>query len=57
MWTVSISPLAPQARAVPMASATCPAAPRAEAAMPARNRVAAITGADKGVDSVAIRGL
>ena len=43
------SPVAPTARAVPMAWAAMDAAPHAEAALPARNRAAAITGADVGV--------
>ena len=39
----------PHDRAVPIACAANPAAPRAEAAFPPRSRVAAITGADSGV--------
>jgi hypothetical protein len=40
-----------------MASAISAAAPRAEPALPARNWVAAITGAASGVLIVAIKGL
>jgi hypothetical protein len=40
-----------------IASAIILAAPRAEPALPERSLVAAITGADKGVDTVAISGL
>ena len=43
----------PQSRAVAMARAVRLAAPRAEAALPPRSRVAAITGADSGVLMVA----
>ena len=46
-------PVAPQARAVPTASAARLAAPRLEAAFPPRSRAAAITGADSGVLTVA----
>jgi hypothetical protein len=42
--------------AVVMASATSDAAPRADAALPARNWVAAITGAASGVLTVATSG-
>jgi len=42
-------PVQPQARAVPMACAARLAAPRAEAAFPARSLVAAATGAASGV--------
>jgi len=52
----TISPVAPQARAVLIASATNAAAPRAEAALPARSRAAAITGAEAGVEIVASSG-
>ena len=48
-----ISPLHPVSRAVPMASAANPAAPRAEFAFPPRSRAAAITGAPSGVQMVA----
>ncbi len=44
-----IFPVQPQARAVAMARAARLAAPRAEAALPPRSRVAAITGAAIGV--------
>jgi hypothetical protein len=44
----------PLAFVVARASATNRAAPRAELAPPFRSRVAAISGADVGVDSVAI---
>ncbi len=47
------SPVTPQDRVVLIASATSRAAPRAEFADPLRNRVATITGADDGVDTVA----
>ena len=47
------SPLHPMARAAPMAPAANRAAPRAEFAFPPRSRVAAITGAPSGVDTVA----
>lgn len=43
--------------AVVIASVIMLAAPRAEPALAARSRVAVITGADRGVDSVAISGL
>ena len=46
-------PVQPAARAVPIASAIIEAAPRAEAALPPRSRVAAITGAASGVQIVA----
>ena len=49
----TISPVHPIARAVPMASAANRAAPRAEFAVPPRSRVAAITGAPSGVQTVA----
>ena len=39
-------PVQPQARAVPIAWAARPAAPRAEGAFPPRSLVAATTGAD-----------
>ena len=42
-------PVHPAARAVPAASVIMEAAPRAEAALPPRSRVAAITGAASGV--------
>src|SRR5512144_415310 len=48
-----ISARMPAARAVRTASATNRAAPRAEFADPFRSRVAAITGADDGVEAVA----
>ena len=53
----TICPDAPQERAVVIASEIWLAAPRAEPALPARSRVAAITGAHSGVDSVVISGL
>ena len=43
----------PHSRAVPMACAARLAAPRAEAAFPPRSLLAAITGADSGVLTVA----
>src|SRR5260221_539830 len=46
-------PVHPAARAVPIASAAKLAAPRAVFALPPRSRVAAITGADRGVLTVA----
>ena len=46
-------PVQPQSRAVPIAWTAMLAAPRAEAAFPPRSRVAAITGADSGVLTVA----
>jgi len=49
----TIVPVQPQARAVVMACAARLAAPRAEAALPPRSLVAAITGADSGVLTVA----
>ena len=49
-------PVAPAARATPIASATSPAAPRAEPAFPLRSRVAATTGAANGVQIVATSG-
>ena len=48
-----IVPVQPHSRAVPMARAARLAAPRAEAAFPPRSRVAAITGADSGVLTIA----
>jgi hypothetical protein len=48
-----IRPVAPHRFVVARASATSRAAPRAELVEPFRNRVAAITGADVGVDTVA----
>ena len=45
-------PLAPQVRAVRMVSATNAAAPRAEFEGPLRSLVAAITGADRGVETM-----
>ena len=47
---------APAGRATPIASATSPAAPRAEPAFPPRSRVAATTGAAIGVLTVATSG-
>ena len=47
-------PVAPQSRAVPMARAARPSAPRAEGAFPPRSRVAAATGAASGVLTAAI---
>jgi len=47
------SPDTPQPRAVVIASATSRAAPRAEFAEPFRSRVATITGAEDGVETVA----
>jgi len=47
-------PPAPQAFAVFSASATSREAPRALFAFPDRNRVAAITGRDSGVDTIPI---
>ncbi|TDB92266.1 hypothetical protein E1267_43910, partial [Nonomuraea longispora] len=47
-------PVQPAWRAVPMDSRTAEAAPRAEAAVPPRNRLAATTGADSGVDMVTV---
>ena len=44
-----IVPVQPQSRAVPMARTARLAAPRAEAALPPRSLVAAITGAASGV--------
>ena len=49
--------MAPQARLVFTASATRRAAPRAEFADPLRSRVATITGAESGVDTVASNAL
>lgn len=46
------SPAAPLARAVRMLSVTNAAAPRAELVGPLRRRVAAITGADRGVETI-----
>jgi hypothetical protein len=45
-------PVHPAARPVPAASVIIEAAPRAEAAFPPRSRVAAITGAASGVQTV-----
>ena len=50
----SPAPPAPQARAVTSASVISRAAPRAEFTEPFRSRVAAITGAARGVLTVAI---
>ncbi len=47
------SPLPPHALVVTRASATDRAAPRAELVPPRRNLVAATTGADSGVDTMA----
>lgn len=52
-----MSPVAPQARAVPIVSATMLAAPLLEPVLPERSLLAATTGADIGVDTVATRGL
>jgi hypothetical protein len=49
-----ISPLAPTARAAVIASATMLAASRDEPALPARNLVAAITGAACGVPATIV---
>jgi hypothetical protein len=49
--------VAPQDRAVPIVSAIMLAAPRLEPVLPERSRVPATTGADNGVDNVAISGL
>jgi hypothetical protein len=50
-------PVAPAWRAVVMASTTRLAAPRAEAALPPRNRAVVTTGAANGVDTAAINAL
>jgi len=52
-----ISPAAPARRTVASASASSFAAPRAELVEPLRSRVAAINGADSGVDTTASRAL
>jgi hypothetical protein len=48
----TIGPEAPHRRAVAKVAATNDAAPRAELVEPFRSRVAAITGAEVGVDTV-----
>jgi len=50
-------PVAPALRAVTRASATRRAAPLAEFVGPRRSRVAAITGADSGVETIASNAL
>jgi hypothetical protein len=52
----STCPVAPAARATPIASATSPAVPRAEPAFPPRSLLAATTGAASGVQTVVISG-